>query len=206
MPTGRIGLPSGAERGHRRFARGSVLVTTVFVDGNNVMGSRADGWWRNRAEATQRLVAEIAPVALSHAGAWTIVFDGPRPPDVALSQECLIVVHTGHGRRDGADDRIVELVGAIPDPATALVYTSDARLRARVHALGARVAATRPKRSRRWCGSDSRRWDLSGSGRPWTPGTRSPGRCSSGQALGERNGCPATGPSGVLRAIRTFTR
>ena len=353
LPTGRIGLPSGAERGHRRFARGSVLVTTVFVDGNNVMGSRADGWWRNRAEATQRLVAEIAPVALSHAGAWTIVFDGPRPPDVALSQECLNVVHTGHGRRDGADDRIVELVGTIPDPATALVYTSDAGRRARVHALGARVAgaralleeiaavatrrnrpraaacssrgegaarssytpfracpriletprlwlrpptradlahvqryatreafyryldmdvptpgsverylvsviaawedpkatvrvfaiepkeagriggliriavdddasgsgtsgtvstttsgvaATRPKRSRRWCGSDSRRWDLSGSGRPWTPGTRSPGRCSSGQALGERNGCPATGSSGVLRAIRTFTR
>ena len=116
---------------------GSVLVTTIFVDGNNVMRSRADGWWRNRAEAAQRLVAEMAPVARSQGGAWTIVFDGPGPPDLTAPLECLSVVHTGHGRRDGADDRIVELVGALPDRATTLVYTSDAGLRARVHALGA---------------------------------------------------------------------
>ena len=47
----------------------------VFVDGNNVMGSRPDGWWRDRAEAARRLVAEIIPLALGHGGAWTIVFD-----------------------------------------------------------------------------------------------------------------------------------
>ena len=52
----------------------------VFVDGNNVMGSRADGWWRNRAEAAERLVAEIAPLARDSEAAWTIVFDGPGPP------------------------------------------------------------------------------------------------------------------------------
>ena len=115
----------------------------VLVDGNNVMGSRPDGWWRNRAQAAQRLVAEIAPVARSHGGAWTVVFDGPEPAGMVPPHECLAVVHTGHGRRDGADDRIVELVGAIPDPATALVYTSDAGLRARVHVLGARVAGAR---------------------------------------------------------------
>ena len=122
---------------------GSVLTTTIFVDGNNVMGSRADGWWRNRAEAAQRLVAEMAPVARSQGGAWTIVFDGPGPPDLTAPLECLSVVHTGHGRRDGADDRIVELVGALADRGTTLVYTSDAGLRARVHALGARVAGAR---------------------------------------------------------------
>ena len=108
-----------------------------------MMGSRADGWWRNRAEAAQRLVDEVTPVARSHEDAWTIVFDGPGPPDGASPQECLTVVHTGPGRRDGADDRIVELVGALPDRAAALVYTSDAGLRARVHALGARVAGAR---------------------------------------------------------------
>ena len=48
----------------------------VFVDGNNVMGSRPDGWWRNRAEAARRLIAEITPLALDHGGVWTIVFDG----------------------------------------------------------------------------------------------------------------------------------
>ena len=38
------------------------------------------------------------------------------------------------------DDRIVELVGALPNRALALVYTSDSALRARLHAMGAQVA------------------------------------------------------------------
>ena len=115
----------------------------VFVDGNNVMGSRPDGWWRDRAEAARRLIAEITPLALDHSGVWTIVFDGQVPSGMAPSQECLTVVHTGHGRRDGADDRIVELVDALPEQSTSLVYTSDAELRARVGALGAQVAGAR---------------------------------------------------------------
>ena len=119
------------------------MTRTVLVDGNNVMGSRPDGWWRNRAEAAERLVADIAPAARSLGGAWTIVFDGPASRRIAPPHEFLEVVHTGHGRRDGADDRIVELLTALPDPATALVYTSDAGLRARVHALGANVAGAR---------------------------------------------------------------
>ena len=116
---------------------------TVLVDGNNVMGSRPDGWWRNRPEAAQRLVIEIGPLARSSGGMWTIVFDGPPPSGMAPADECLSVVHTGHGRRDGADDRIVEMVGALPNRAMVLVYTSDAGLRARLQALGAQVAGAR---------------------------------------------------------------
>ena len=115
----------------------------VFVDGNNVMGSRPDGWWRDRAEAARRLVAEIAPLARARGNVWTIVFDGPVQRGVMPPGECVAVVHTGHGGRDGADDRIVELVGALPDQAPALVYTSDSGLRARVSALGAEVAGAR---------------------------------------------------------------
>ena len=116
---------------------------TVLVDGNNVMGARPDGWWRNRAEAAQRLVAEIAPLVLGGGRAWTVVFDGPAPRGMVSPHECLVVEHAGHSRRDGADDRIVELLGTLPDPASALVYTSDSALRARVRALGARVAGAR---------------------------------------------------------------
>ena len=115
----------------------------VFVDGNNVMGSRPDGWWRDRAGAARRLVAEIIPLALGHGGVWTIVFDGKEPPRMPPSPECIIVVHTGHGRRDGADDRIVELVHEHPDRAASLVYTSDAKLRTRVKALGTQVMGSR---------------------------------------------------------------
>ena len=116
-----------------------VAQSRVFADGNNVMGSRPDGWWRDRAEAARRLVAEIIPLALGHGGVWTIVFDGKEPPRMPPSPECIIMVHTGHGRRDGADDRIVELVHVQPVPAASLVYTSDAKLRIRVKALGTQV-------------------------------------------------------------------
>ena len=40
----------------------------VFVDGNNVMGSRADGWWRDRGGAARRIAAEIALLARSRGG------------------------------------------------------------------------------------------------------------------------------------------
>ena len=110
----------------------------IFIDGNNVMGSRPDGWWRDRAGAVRRLVTEIIPLALGHGGVWTIVFDGKEPPRMP-PPNCLIVVHTGHGRRDGADDRIVEPLHERPDRAASLVYTSDAKLRTRVTALGTQV-------------------------------------------------------------------
>ena len=113
--------------------------SSVFVDGNNVMGSRPDGWWRDRAGAARRLVAEIIPLALDHGGEWTIVFDGREPPRMPLLPECLTVVHTGHGRRDGSDDRIVELVHEHPHRAASLVYTSDLKLRTRLRALGTQV-------------------------------------------------------------------
>ena len=111
----------------------------VFVDGNNVMGSRPDGWWRDRAGAARRLLAEIIPLALGHGGAWTIVFDGQEPPAMPPLPGCLTVIHTGHRRRDGADDRIVELLHERSDRAASLVYTSDAKLRTRVKALGTQV-------------------------------------------------------------------
>ena len=111
----------------------------VFVDGNNVMGSRPDGWWRDRAGAARRLVAEIIPLALGHGGAWTIVFDGQEPPAMPPSPRFLTVIHTGHRRRDGADDRIVKLLHERSDRAASLVYTSDAKLRTRVKALGTQV-------------------------------------------------------------------
>lgn len=115
----------------------------VFVDGNNVMGSRADGWWRNRTGAALRLAAEIDQLVRNCGGAWTIVFDGPAPRNHAPNHEYITVDHVAHGGRDGADDRIVELLEALPNRRSVLVYTSDARLRARIRALGAEVAGAR---------------------------------------------------------------
>ena len=52
---------------------GAQLVTIV-VDVANVMGSRPDGWWRDRAGAAVRLHAEIARLAAS---GRAILRDGP---------------------------------------------------------------------------------------------------------------------------------
>jgi 8-oxo-dGTP diphosphatase len=52
---------------------------TVIVDGANVMGSRADGWWRDRAGAMARLYGELAPLA-AHG------FPGPMPGAVPVEK------------------------------------------------------------------------------------------------------------------------
>jgi hypothetical protein len=37
-------------------------VVVLLVDAANVVGSRPDGWWRDRAGATSRLLARLAPL------------------------------------------------------------------------------------------------------------------------------------------------
>jgi hypothetical protein len=52
---------------------------TIVVDVANVMGSRPDGWWRDRAGAAVRLHAQIARLAAS--GRVILPPSGDRPPD-----------------------------------------------------------------------------------------------------------------------------
>ncbi len=115
------------------------LPLLVLVDGNNVMGSRPDGWWRDRRRAMQRLVDEVAAHASESGGEWTIVFDGPTrsltiPPDAPLH-----IAYAGQRGTNAADDRIVEMAADSTPRRSVLVYTSDRRLRSRVTALGASV-------------------------------------------------------------------
>jgi hypothetical protein len=52
---------------------------TLIVDGANVMGSRADGWWRDRAGAMARLHGELAELAARG-------IQGPIPGDLPGSR------------------------------------------------------------------------------------------------------------------------
>ena len=115
------------------------MALRVLVDGNNVMGSRPDGWWRDRRRAMQRLVDEVAAHAGEAGGEWTIVFDG-RPRRLTVPPEATLrVAYADRRGTNAADDLIVEMAAGSISRARVLVYTSDRDLRARVLALGADV-------------------------------------------------------------------
>jgi len=58
---GRLPLHPGLHA-HWRELRGELSPVTIIVDGANVVGSRPDGWWRDRAGAAARLRDELAPL------------------------------------------------------------------------------------------------------------------------------------------------
>jgi predicted RNA-binding protein with PIN domain len=106
-----------------------------LVDGMNVIGSRPDGWWRDREGAWRRLAAQLAARAAETGDEIRLVLDGRRPED----WEDVVETTFARGRRGAADDAIVALVEADPEPGSLRVVTSDRELEERVRALGASV-------------------------------------------------------------------
>jgi len=110
-----------------------------LVDGNNVMGSRPDGWWRDRTRAALSLVGDLALFAARENVPVTVVFDGA-PFDVEVPGDApLEVAFAARGGRDAADDEIARRVAAAADAAALRVVTSDAELARRVREHGAEV-------------------------------------------------------------------
>jgi predicted RNA-binding protein with PIN domain len=110
----------------------------TVVDGMNVIGARADGWWRDRDGAARRLLRRLQHAAAHTDDVIALVLDGRPPADLAEGDHGGVVVRYARRRgRDAADDRIVELVSGDADPAGIHVVTSDRDLADRVIALGA---------------------------------------------------------------------
>jgi hypothetical protein len=118
---------------------------TIVVDVANVMGSRPDGWWRDRAGAAVRLHADVARLAGS---GRAVLSADPNPPDFVLVLEgaaraaaariepagrVRVVTAAGSG-----DDAIVALVQELPG--RLVVVTADRELRRRSEAAGAKTA------------------------------------------------------------------
>ncbi|MFF5180394.1 hypothetical protein ACFY2Q_20405 [Micromonospora sp. NPDC000316] len=115
----------------------------LIVDGANVVGSRPNGWWRDRAGAAARLRDSLAPVAATGLPARltapvevVLVVEGAAR-DVPGIDDVRVVSAPGSG-----DDAVVELVQAAPQRRR-LVVTADRELRERVTALGAEVYGPR---------------------------------------------------------------
>jgi predicted RNA-binding protein with PIN domain len=108
-----------------------------IIDGMNVIGSRPDGWWHDRRKAMTRLVYGLEGWALAENHYVTVVFESPpTPPIVSWVIE---IAHAPQAAADSADDEIMRLVLADPDPAGLGVVTSDHKLAQRVRAAGASV-------------------------------------------------------------------
>jgi predicted RNA-binding protein with PIN domain len=112
-------------------------VSEWIVDGNNVMGSRPDGWWRDRRGAARRLVSRLEDFASDRDQPVTVIFDGS-PHDAGGGRRVAVRFAT-RGGRDAADDDLVALVAGHPEPESLVVVTSDTELSRRVESLGARV-------------------------------------------------------------------
>jgi predicted RNA-binding protein with PIN domain len=113
-----------------------------LVDGMNVIGSRPDGWWRDRTGAMARLVEELDGFARTGGDEVRVVFDG-RERDVGQAAAAHVSVGFAPGGRNAADHAIAQLVEADDDPKSLRVVTSDRELAARVEAAGAQVVGAR---------------------------------------------------------------
>ena len=107
-----------------------------LVDGMNVVGSRPDGWWRDRPAAMRRLIGELEAFAEASGDEVAVVFDG-RP--FALEGGGRVEVGFAPGGRNAADHAIADWVRGDPDPETFTVVTSDRELEEAVRAAGADV-------------------------------------------------------------------
>ena len=103
---------------------------TWLVDGNNVFGSRPDGWWNDPQAAKRRLAQRIAEWCRTHDDRVILVFDAPvAPATLELAGGNLTIEAAARRGRDAADDQIVERAGDIAAPR---VVTSDRGLRRRL--------------------------------------------------------------------------
>ncbi|GAA4088636.1 NUDIX hydrolase [Actinomadura miaoliensis] len=154
-------VPVEEVRGRRLFgpfARTWPLLSTMLtrlvlvVDAANVVGARADGWWRDRAGANARLCDDLAVLRDGITG----LPDGVLPYERVFPEVVLVVEGAARGVAErpcdgvrvvaapgSGDDRIVELVTAADPDATYLVVTADRELRARCTAAGASVTGPR---------------------------------------------------------------
>jgi len=109
----------------------------LIVDGANVVGSRPDGWWRDRPGAARRLHEQLAVAELPQHEV-VLVLEGAATRGVPAEQDR--GVRTVHAAGSG-DDTIVELVRSYVDEAQdsdVVVVTADRVLRQRVEAAGGR--------------------------------------------------------------------
>lgn len=142
------------------------LVATIIVDGANVVGSRPDGWWRDRAGAAVRLHDELARLAARGAAGipakLLATADDDQPPDLGADPSALVkfrIILVLEGAARAAAPRIAERArtaegGAARDAVevvTAPGSGDDEIVRRAQSCAGHRIVVTADRELRRRC-------------------------------------------------------
>ena len=108
----------------------------LVVDGANVVGSRPDGWWRDRPGAAKRLHDRIAAAALGY-DVVELVLEG----QARRGQPIGVVgpLHTVHAPGVGDDDIVDRVRARVAQGDEAVVITADRELRGRIREAGGDV-------------------------------------------------------------------
>jgi 8-oxo-dGTP pyrophosphatase MutT (NUDIX family) len=130
-----------------RRLRRSLFRVVLVVDTANVMGSRADGWWRDRHGAAERLRDEIAAVE-GFTGVPGAVAEICYPEIVMVVEGAARGVASVPGAEvvdapGSGDDMIASLAEPQAADERRVVITADRELRARCETAGATVTGPR---------------------------------------------------------------
>jgi hypothetical protein len=112
-------------------------VRALVVDGANVVGSRPDGWWRDRPGAARRLHDALVAAELEHDEVVLVLEGAARRGVDPGTSDGVRVVHSPGSGDDAVVDVVVDAVTRAGRTADVVVVTADRGLRARVERAGA---------------------------------------------------------------------
>ena len=115
------------------------------VDAMNVIGSRPDGWWRDRGRAIERLVGQVDRWAEGGEERVTVMLE--REPRAEIAAERVEIAWARAGGADAADREILARLPEWLAEDEVVVVTSDRDLAAKARAAGAEVTSSRPFRA-----------------------------------------------------------
>ncbi len=108
--------------------------TALVVDVANVMGSRPDGWWRDRAGAASRLITSLSSADPAY-DEVVAVLEGRSRTASGPAPGVVVVLASGSGDAAIVDETALR----VSDGVRVEVVTADRGLQARVEAVGATV-------------------------------------------------------------------
>jgi YacP-like NYN domain len=116
------------------------------IDAMNVIGSRPDGWWRDRPAAIERLAAQLDRRVEETRERLTVVLE--QPPSRPLRVEQIEITWASQPGPNSADNEIVRHLDGWLAQGEVTVVTSDRDLAERARSLGAKVESVVAFRTR----------------------------------------------------------